>query len=213
MREALIQLESEGLIESKTHRGSYVAMTSPNDVRDHYNIFGLVNGLAAERAAKTISAESLASLELTCEQMEASQDPVALQDLNVEYHRLVNREGGSRRMLAVLRYLTNSLPGRFYEFATGWDEEPTGITVRFSSYFGPVTLKGQVARWLSTPGLGPRSLCNSSKNAASGERAVGSRRGPFRFSYASLRRTCYNDSTLNRGQRSVAAASASVGPA
>lgn len=123
VREALIQLESEGLIESRTHRGSYVAMTTPDDVRDHYHIYGLVCGLAATRAATTMSADELDKLESVCERMEASDDQAVLQDLNVEFHRLVNRAGSSRRLLAVLRYLAHSLPGRFYEFAEGWSHD------------------------------------------------------------------------------------------
>ncbi len=123
VREALIQLESEGMIESRKHRGSYVAMTTPDDVRDHYHIYGLVCGLAATRAATSMSEQDLDRLESICERMEASDDPAVLQDLNVQFHRQVNRAGSSSRLLAVLRYLANSLPVRFYEFAQGWSHD------------------------------------------------------------------------------------------
>jgi DNA-binding GntR family transcriptional regulator len=123
VREALIQLESEGLIETITHRGSFVAMSTPDDVRDHYHIYGLVCGLAATRAAMTMSDEALDQLEAICFRMESSEDPGVLQELNVEFHRLVNRAGSSGRLLAVLRYLASSLPGRFYEFNPGWSHD------------------------------------------------------------------------------------------
>ena len=123
VREALIQLESEGLIETRTHRGSYVAMTTPDDVRDHYQIYGLVCGLAATRAATSMSEEDFERLASICGRMEASDDPAVQQDLNVEFHRLINRAGSSGRLLAVLRYLASSLPGRFYEFAPGWSHD------------------------------------------------------------------------------------------
>jgi DNA-binding GntR family transcriptional regulator len=123
VREALIQLESEGLIESRTHRGSYVAMITPDDVRDHYHIFGLVCGVAATRAATSMSPERLDELEKICLAMESSDDQVLLQELNIEFHRLVNREGGSGRLRAVLRNLASSLPGRFYEFTPEWSHD------------------------------------------------------------------------------------------
>lgn len=123
VREALIQLESEGLIESRTHRGSYVAMITPDDVRDHYHIFGMISGLAVSRAAATMTDERIAELEGICEAMENTDDPTLQQALNIEFHRLVNREGSSGRLLAVLRYLASSLPGRFYEFVPAWGHD------------------------------------------------------------------------------------------
>jgi DNA-binding GntR family transcriptional regulator len=123
VREALIQLDSEGLIETRAHKGSTVAMTTPDDVRDHYQIYGLACGMAASRAATSISPARLDELEKICEAMESGEDPAELQELNVEFHRLVNREGSSGRLLAVLRYLANSLPARFYEFAPDWSHD------------------------------------------------------------------------------------------
>ena len=120
VREALIQLESEGLIETLAHRGSYVAMRTPDDVNDHYQIYGLACGMAASRAAAKITKEQLELLDQVCDAMEASHDMEYSQRLNVEFHRIVNRAGASGRLLAVLRYLASSLPGNFYEFAPDW---------------------------------------------------------------------------------------------
>ena len=36
VREALIALEAEGLVETIARRGLYVAALSPSDIRDHY---------------------------------------------------------------------------------------------------------------------------------------------------------------------------------
>jgi DNA-binding GntR family transcriptional regulator len=123
VREALIQLESEGLIETRAHRGSYVAMTTPGDVLDHYQIYGLACGMAASRAASNILKEQLDLLDQVCSAMECSHDMEYLQRLNIEFHRIVNHAGASGRLLAVLRYLASSLPGNFYEFAPEWSHD------------------------------------------------------------------------------------------
>jgi hypothetical protein len=46
VREALIQLDQEGLVETIARRGSYVPQLTPEDIADQYRIFGLVSGLA-----------------------------------------------------------------------------------------------------------------------------------------------------------------------
>jgi DNA-binding GntR family transcriptional regulator len=122
VREALIALESEGLIDNIPRRGAFVAPLSRDDVRDHYNLFGLVSGLAAERAATRLSDEELDALEGLAEHMARSDSAQEQEELNFRFHRLVNLAGGSRRLRSVLRLLGNSIPARFFVFAPGWSE-------------------------------------------------------------------------------------------
>ena len=122
VREALIQIESEGLIVNHRHRGAFVAMLAPEDVRDHYHIYGLACGIAASRAALSMTPDQLDALEAVIVEMEGSSDLAHLEKLNVTFHRLINRAGASGRLIAVLRTLSNSLPGRFYELTPGWAE-------------------------------------------------------------------------------------------
>lgn len=123
VREALIQLEGEGLVESPAHRGSFVAPLSPDDVRDHYYLYGLVCGVAAERATERLDSAQLDELEAIVDRMEQLSDPAVLEELNIEFHRRLNKAGSSRRLLAVLKPLANSLPANFYEFSPGWPHE------------------------------------------------------------------------------------------
>lgn len=121
VREALIALESEGLVEIVPRRGAYVATLSRLDIADHYNIFGLLSGLAAERAAANLTDAELDELEQIVAQMgdNSSADD---SDLNFRFHRLINRASGSRRLLSVLGLLSNSIPPHFFEFTPGWTE-------------------------------------------------------------------------------------------
>jgi len=47
----VILLENEGLVDNYPRRGSYVAALTPEDTKDHYQLIGLVSGLAARQAA------------------------------------------------------------------------------------------------------------------------------------------------------------------
>src|SRR6478672_9439448 len=62
VREALIELAHESLIDAVPRRGAFVAPLERADILDHYRIFGLIAGLAASRAASSFSEEQLAHL-------------------------------------------------------------------------------------------------------------------------------------------------------
>jgi DNA-binding GntR family transcriptional regulator len=116
VREALIMLEVEGLVDNIARRGSFVAAVSPDDIRDHFAMFGLLAGLAAERAAELIDDQDLSFLRTNTLSMEATDDPRELDRLNFAFHRHINRRGSSRRLKAVLRLLANNMPSHFFEY-------------------------------------------------------------------------------------------------
>ena len=122
VREALIALETEGLVVSQPHRGSFVAPLSREDVRDHYRIIGFLAGLAARRAAERLTEDDLEQLEACLDVLDTETDPDRQSALNLAFHRTINLAGGSRRVRSVLRLLTNTNPNRFYEFEGGWRE-------------------------------------------------------------------------------------------
>lgn len=120
VREALITLESEGLVENVARRGAFVAQISRTDVHDHFNVFGMASGLAAERAATRLGEADLAHLGDLAAAMEASASPADQESLNFAFHRTINTAGGSRRLRSVLQLLGNSIPTRFFVSHPGW---------------------------------------------------------------------------------------------
>lgn len=122
IREALITLESEGLVDNLPRRGSFVACLSREDITDHYDIFGAIAGMAAERAAANLSEEDIDTLEQLVARMERSTSTAEQEELNLRFHRLINRAGASRRMRSVLLLLGKSIPTRYFELVSGWAE-------------------------------------------------------------------------------------------
>jgi DNA-binding GntR family transcriptional regulator len=119
VREALITLETEGLVDSEPHRGTFIVPIRAEDIEDHYRIYGMVQGLATARAATRITEPVLRKLEELHEQMVRATDSDELHDLNWEFHTLINKTGGSRRLLSVLRQLSHNLPRSVYEMPSG----------------------------------------------------------------------------------------------
>ena len=114
VREALITLETEGLVASEPHRGTFVVPIRSEDIEDHYRIYGMAQGLAARGAARRITEPVLTRLDELHQQMSTSQDVDLVHDLNWEFHSLINRTGASRRTLSVLRQLSRNLPREVY---------------------------------------------------------------------------------------------------
>lgn len=123
VREALITLEGEGLVKSYPRRGHYVQALQPEDILDHYEIFGKVAGLAAARAARTLTDEQLAELESVNEAMRSSTDSAEQEELNFEFHRIINTSGSSLRLISVLRMLSKSMSLHFSEIIPAWEEQ------------------------------------------------------------------------------------------
>lgn len=126
VREALIRLENEALVRGVPRRGVFVAPLTREDVRDHYQIYGMVEGIAAQRAAARLDDTQLEHLATLVEQMHTGDDPDRQEKLNHEFHRAVNLAGSSPKLLSVLQLLSKTMPARFYEFASGWAVEAAG---------------------------------------------------------------------------------------
>jgi DNA-binding GntR family transcriptional regulator len=123
VREALILLENEGLVENLPRRGSFVASLTPDDIRDHYRLIGAVSGLAARRAAELITDEQLRTLRGLLDKLAQTDDPAEQEGLNFIFHRVINQAGASHRLKSALRLIVNTMPGRFYETTPGWAED------------------------------------------------------------------------------------------
>ncbi|MGW0036881.1 GntR family transcriptional regulator [Gordonia sp. NPDC003376] len=115
VREALIALTGEGIVETIPRRGAFVADLSPEDIRDHYWMLGVISGLAAERAAATLTEAELDELRDVASRMESSDDLFEIDRLNFDFHRIINKGTRSRRLIAELKLLSGAIPEGFFD--------------------------------------------------------------------------------------------------
>lgn len=126
IREALVVLSREGLVELTPRRGASVARLSREDIVDHYALFGVVSGRAAAIAAESLNADQILELrDLHKRFLAAGPDgadlgPEELQQLNHDFHRIINLTAPGRTRW-LLRHLERSLPTSYYEFAGEWN--------------------------------------------------------------------------------------------
>lgn len=123
VREALISLDREGLVQTIPRKGSYVSRIDRDDIADHYQIFGQVAGLAAARAVARLDEAGLAHLADLHERMMGAESLTEQQRLNHEFHRTINVAAGSQRMTSMLQLLSRSLPMPYVDFPPEWLDE------------------------------------------------------------------------------------------
>ncbi len=119
VREALLVLQAEGLVDSVPNRGATVRSYEPADLDDLYRLRALVEGYAARRAAARMSPDDLRLLDESCERFDAlraEDDIVDLVKENLLFHGTVMEAAGSKRLRR-------------------WAREVTEIPLVYKSYF------------------------------------------------------------------------------
>lgn len=120
VREALIALDQEGLVQNLPRRGSYVASLSREDVIDHYQLFGQVSGLAAARAVARMSDDDVAELVDLNRRLVHAPSVAEQERLNFEFHRRINAACASQRIISMVRLLSRSLPMPYDKLPPEW---------------------------------------------------------------------------------------------
>ena len=118
VREALIMLERQGWVTIERHRGAFVmALTAPA-VHDHYELYGLVYGFAAQRALDRTGEPFVAALGALVADLGAA-DGDAVGRTILAFHRTVVEAAQSPRIEVALRAISSLVPGDFFAVVPG----------------------------------------------------------------------------------------------
>lgn len=122
VREALLALRGEDMVELEPRRGFVVSPLSRKDVED---LFGLQAHLAAQlaaRATERITDEQLDGLEQLADSVRraAAGATGELGALEYEFHRAINKIADSRKLSRFVEQATRYMPARLYTSDSGW---------------------------------------------------------------------------------------------
>lgn len=105
VREALLILQAEGLVDAAPNRGAVVRSHDASDLEDLYQLRALLEGYAARRAAANVSEAAVAGLAESCERFEGliDGDVQELVKENLFFHNVILDAAGSRRVSELVR--------------------------------------------------------------------------------------------------------------
>ena len=115
IREAVVALEREGWVTTSLHRGAFINSFDEDTIRDHYELYGLVYGIAARRTASRSDPEVIDRLAELAKEISSTQIPVEVETLAIAFHRTVVSGAQSPRIRVVLRAMSALVPGPFFE--------------------------------------------------------------------------------------------------
>ncbi|MFC8668497.1 MULTISPECIES: GntR family transcriptional regulator [Streptomyces] len=120
VRAALIELESEGLVERIRNRGSRVRVVTVEEAVAITECRMVLEGLCAAKAAVAVTDEQLTRLVDVGEAMSkavADGEPVTYSDLNHELHALIRQFSGQQTAVELLERLNGQLVRHRFQLA------------------------------------------------------------------------------------------------
>lgn len=123
VREALMQLELEGLVKTVPNKGAVVVGVTSQDIDDIYTIRTRIEGLATRRCAQHIGEEELEELRQVVELQEyfvTKQDYLQVWHLDSRFHELIYEGCRSRPLKQILSLFHNYIQkAREYSVKSG----------------------------------------------------------------------------------------------
>jgi DNA-binding GntR family transcriptional regulator len=89
VREALRQLQSEGLVTYQPNRGATVTAHTPDEIREIYEIRAILETAAVRRAAARLDGKALDEAARILSAAEADEDDAAWGTHDVDFHRII----------------------------------------------------------------------------------------------------------------------------
>jgi DNA-binding GntR family transcriptional regulator len=123
VREALLNLRAEGLLEQHPRRGFMVLEVTARDIADVALVQTFIGGELAARAAAQITPEQLAELKSIQDALEAAYEQPDIDltvRLNHEFHRLINVAADSPKLTQVMSGITRYAPESVFPTLHGW---------------------------------------------------------------------------------------------
>ena len=114
IQEAVVQLEHDGILSTRYHRGAYVERFDESVLREHHELHGMLSGLASARAAVDGQPRILDKLSVITAAMRSSKDSRTFQETAWQFRNLINDEYAGPRLQAAIRASQTFIPRTFW---------------------------------------------------------------------------------------------------
>jgi DNA-binding GntR family transcriptional regulator len=134
VREALLALQRDGLVEMRPHRGATVATFTDDDIVEIYELRRLLDPVAARAAAVKRNAAALAPLRDQLERMSVAlerRDAYGAAIAHADFHRALGRASGMPRVAQFVESLCTQM---LASHARGSVEHPEQLNVLITDH-------------------------------------------------------------------------------
>jgi DNA-binding GntR family transcriptional regulator len=114
VQEAIVQLEHDGILSTRYHRGAFVERFDAETVLEHHQVYGMLSGMASERAATFPSPRILGRLNELMVVLRNATDSKIFEETVWEYRRTINHEYAGPRLQAAIRAFQSFIPPAFW---------------------------------------------------------------------------------------------------
>lgn len=114
VREAIIELERDGVVISKPKRGTFVGQFNARTVREHHAVYGLLEGYAARQLATTRNPDVISRLRELWKAAKAAKTPAQRVTIGSQFLNVLDAEGSDARLHALLRQIAQFVPKSYY---------------------------------------------------------------------------------------------------
>jgi len=147
IREAFRQLQMEGYITVSPNKGAYVNKLPPEEIEEIYNIVGLLEGYAAELAAKKINNSELEELRKIQKRLVFFASRNRYRDYikgNTDFHYFITCLGGNNHLIKIntelrtriyrYRLMSVTIPGYLERYASDHEKIIYAISKKDSNH-------------------------------------------------------------------------------
>ena len=112
IQEAVVQLEHDGVLSTRYHRGTFVERFDESAVLEQHELYGMLNGIASARAAGNPTPQILSQLDALMPAMRNAKEWRTFQDTAWEYRRTITEAYAGPRLQAAIRAAQTFFPAR-----------------------------------------------------------------------------------------------------
>ncbi|KAA8954297.1 GntR family transcriptional regulator [Mycobacterium sp.] len=113
VQEAIVQLEHDGLLSTRYHRGAFVERFDEHTVHEHHELHGVLNGVASARAAAHPTPRLLGQLETLMPTLRNAREARTFVRAAHEYRCAIVDEYAGPRLQAMIRASLGLIPRVF----------------------------------------------------------------------------------------------------
>jgi len=114
IQEAVVQLEHDGILSTRYHRGAFVERFDESVVREHHELHGLLTGVASARAAAGPDPRVVEQLVALTDTLRTTRESRTFHEAALQYRDVITDAYAGPRLAAMIRAAQAFIPRAFW---------------------------------------------------------------------------------------------------